>query len=74
MVTLHHKPRKELHVQCELSKDGKVLELRVDVLPKPLPSKSGKTLVVATSHGNQPTTLTFGGKVLVVGVNAYIRA
>ncbi len=33
----------------------------------------GKTLVVATTHGNQPTDVTVDGKPLIVGVNAYIR-
>ena len=42
-------------------------------LSEPTPSKSGKTLVIATSHGNQPTTVQVDGKVVTVGVNAYIR-
>lgn len=40
----------------------------------PRPSSSGKTLVVASSHGNQATTATVNGKPVTVGVNAYIRA
>lgn len=40
---------------------------------KPLkPSKSGKTLVVATTHGNVPTSAVVNGKPLIVGLNAYI--
>jgi hypothetical protein len=39
-----------------------------------MPSSTGKTLVVASSHGNQPTTATIDGKPVIVGVNAYIRA
>jgi hypothetical protein len=46
-------------------------------LQTPAPSASGKTLVVASSHGNQPTTATVKheGKdaVIIVGLNAYIR-
>ena len=38
----------------------------------PAPSKSGKTLVVATSSGIQATTVIVDGKVLKVGVNAFI--
>jgi len=38
----------------------------------PAPSASGKTLVVATTRGNKPTTATVDGKPIVVGVNAYI--
>lgn len=40
---------------------------------KPRPSASGKTLVVATSGGNQVTTAQVDGKNIVVGVNAYIK-
>ena len=37
-------------------------------------SASGKTLVVASTHGNQATGLNIDGKALIVGVNAYVRA
>lgn len=43
-------------------------------LQKPTPSSTGKTLVVASSYGNQPTTAVIEGKPVFVGVNAYIRA
>ncbi len=39
----------------------------------PTPSASGKTLVVASSHGNQVTTAMVDGKPVVVGLNAYIK-
>ncbi len=42
-------------------------------MQKPTPSASGKTLVVASSHGNQPTSAQVDGKPVVVGLNAYIR-
>ena len=42
-------------------------------LMNPTPSKSGKTLVVATTHGNQPSTVQVKGQVVTIGVNAYIR-
>ena len=42
-------------------------------LQSPAPSASGKTLVVASSHGNQPTAAMVDGKPVVIGVNAYIR-
>jgi len=53
-------------------KDNKLI-ITIDMNPKPLPSTSGKTLVVASSHGNQQTTATINGKPIIVGVNAYIR-
>ena len=39
----------------------------------PTPSASGKTLVIASSHGNQTTTAMVDGKPIIVGLNAYIR-
>jgi hypothetical protein len=42
-------------------------------LQKPAPSASGKTLVVATTHGNTVTTATVDGKPVTIGVNAYIK-
>ena len=41
-------------------------------LGKPTPSASGKTLVAASSHGNQKTDAKVDGKPIVIGVNAYI--
>lgn len=45
-------------------------------LTAPAPSKSGKTLVVASTSGNKETTaqVEFGGEKrnITVGVNAYI--
>ena len=50
----------------------KQLILTLD-LQTPVPSKkSGKTLIVASSHGNVPTDAMIEGKQLYVGVNAYI--
>ena len=51
---------------------GKEMIITVD-LQTPAPSASGKTLVVASSHGNQPTTVIIDGKPVVVGFNAYIK-
>jgi len=42
-------------------------------MTKPTPSATGKTLVVASSHGNQPTSANVDGKPVIVGLNAYIR-
>lgn len=51
---------------------AKTLTIVLD-LNAPRPSASGKTLVVASSNGNQPTTATIDGKPVVIGVNAYIK-
>ena len=42
-------------------------------LQEPTESASGKTLVVASSHGNMATSAMINGKPVVVGLNAYIR-
>lgn len=41
-------------------------------LEEPVPSASGKTLVVASTRGNMKTALTINGKPLTIGLNAYI--
>jgi len=44
-------------------------------LQTPTPSKSsGKTLVVATTHGNCKTDVQVNGKPVTIGLNAYISA
>lgn len=52
---------------------GNTLHIEIE-MQEPQRSASGKTLVVASSHGNQATTATVQGKPVVVGLNAYIRA
>ena len=49
------------------------LVLTLPISTDPQPSASGKTLVVASSHGNLTTTVMINGKPVVVGVNAYIK-
>lgn len=51
-------------------KDG-YLVIRLP-LQAPAPSASGKTLVVASTHGNLRTSAVIDGKAVTVGVNAYI--
>ena len=59
--------------ETKLDEEAKTLTLVLD-LQDPTPSASGKTLVVATTHGNVPTDVQIDGKPVIVGVNAYIRA
>ena len=54
-------------------KDRK-LQITMPVETELTPSASGKTLCVATTHGNIQTELELNGKTVVVGVNAYIYA
>jgi hypothetical protein len=53
--------------------EGQKLIIEIDLIDPPTPSASGKTLLVASSGGNQKTSVLIGGKSLVVGLNAYIK-
>jgi hypothetical protein len=48
------------------------LVVRLPMHDPPVPSSSGKTLVVASTRGNQRTEAVVNGQPVVVGVNAYI--
>jgi hypothetical protein len=52
-------------------KDNKLF-IEID-LEKPTPSSSGKTLVVASTHGNIVTSAKFEDKPITLGLNAYIK-
>jgi len=52
---------------------SKALILSINVFQESTPSASGKTLVVATTHGNVPTECEIDGKKVVIGLNAYIK-
>jgi hypothetical protein len=52
--------------------EGSELVIRVPLNPTPVSSSSGKSLVVASSHGNKQTEAKVNGKPVTVGVNAYI--
>ncbi len=51
--------------------NGKLI-ISID-LQTPTPSASGKTLVVASTHGNVVTQCIIDGKPVVIGLNAYIK-
>ena len=48
-----------------------VLTVKVDV--EKTESKSGKSTIIASSHGNQATTVSVDGRPLVIGLHAYIK-
>lgn len=50
-----------------------VLVIRIP-MTEPTPSASGKTLSVASTHGNQKTDVEVDGQRVIVGLNAYIYA
>ncbi|MGH2498730.1 MAG: hypothetical protein ACRDF0_01335 [Candidatus Limnocylindria bacterium] len=59
--------------ELTVTRDGDTLVIRIPMKP-PTPSSSGKTLVVASTHGNQKTGVQIDGKDLYLGVNAYVYA
>jgi hypothetical protein len=52
---------------------GNTLIIEIDTTVNLGPSKSGKTLLVGTSSGNQAVKGTAGGDV-VIGINCYRKA
>ena len=56
-----------------VTREGDMLVIRIPI-KVPTPSSSGKTLVVASTRGNQKTGVQIDGKDLYLGVNAYVYA
>lgn len=56
-----------------VDREGDVLVIRI-AINKATPSASGKTLVVASTRGNQKTGVQIEGKDLYLGLNAYVYA
>ena len=52
---------------------GNDLVITIPKNAKPVPSASGKTKIVASSHGNTPTSIVVDGLPVIVGVNCYIK-
>jgi hypothetical protein len=48
------------------------LVIRLPLNQTPVLLTSGKSLVVASTHGNQKTDAVLNGQPVVIGVNAYI--
>ena len=53
--------------------DGEYLRIKIP-LQKAKASASGKTMVVASTHGNQETDVEIDGKTVHIGLNAYYYA
>jgi len=56
-----------------VTREGDMLVIRIPI-KTPTPSASGKTLVVASTRGNQKLALQIDGKDLYLGLNAYSYA
>ena len=57
----------------QMDRKGDVLTITVNLSEDHGPSKSGKTLIVATSSGNVVTSAEVDGKPVTIGLNAYVR-
>jgi len=53
--------------------EGDYLVIKVPLNPTPVRSATGKTLVVASTHGNKQTEVEIDGRLVFVGVNAYVH-
>jgi hypothetical protein len=52
---------------------GNKLVIEIDMENPPKMSSSGKSLVVASTHGNMVTTAMVNGKAVTIGLNAYTK-
>jgi len=59
-------------MNVEIKENNGVSTLFIEIPVSLRPSKSGKTMLVASSGGNQTTTAIVDGKPVVIGLNAYI--
>lgn len=63
------KDERKVKVELASEKDGEWLIIKAPV--KRYISKSEKSVVLASTHGNQPTGVTDDGEVIILGINAY---
>lgn len=63
-------------MKVEFLKDGKQIQITMDVEKDRPESSSGKTLRVASSEGNKPSGVKDPktGKEVIIGLNAYVYA
>ncbi len=52
----------------EMSLDGNILTIKVDVTKEFGPSSSGKTMIIASTEGNKPVP---GNEEVKIGLNVY---
>lgn len=50
------------------------LVVTIPVNQDPPLSSTGKTRIVASTHGNQPTPITVNGQVVKIGLTAFVKA
>ena len=67
---IHEPPTRENGMTAKIVGNKLVIEILLNSAP--VPSTSGKTLVVASTRGNKVTEAQVNGKNVVIGLNAYI--
>ena len=70
MLSIDCMQHREVKVEVTIKDNKLIIEIEMQ---EPTPSSSGKTLVVATTHGNTVTTAMLDGKPITIGLNAYIK-
>jgi hypothetical protein len=69
-VILLTRQSKEIRMTAKIV--GNKLVIEIPLNGDPVPSKTRKNLVVASTHGNKVTEAKINGKNVVVGLSAYI--
>lgn len=59
-------------VTAKIDEVKKTITITMDLSPNPEPSKSGKSLNIASTQGNKKTEAKYKGKQIVVGAFAYV--
>lgn len=58
-------------MKVEVINNQLVITMPID--PNPQPSSTGKTLLIASTHGSIKSGIQVSGKELTISVNAYIK-
>lgn len=66
-------PAAMTNITAKIEKNGTVDMLTISVPIQKRPSATGKTTIVASTNGNQPTAVQVDGKPVIIGLNAYIK-
>ena len=57
----------------QVTEEKNDIVIRIPKNPKPLLTPSNKSFMIASSHGNTPTSLVVDGQPVIVGVNCFIK-
>lgn len=57
----------------QVEEKGNNIIITIPKNPKPVLTPSNKSFMIASSHGNTPTSLQVDGQPVIVGVNCFIK-